>query len=234
MLHRDLKPQNLLIDESRNLKLADFGLARAFGIPLRAYTHEVVTLWYRAPEILMGSKHYSTAVDMWSIGCIFAEMVLKKPLFPGIAPLKDASVQGYFHILGLSLTLYPCYPSNCLLGDSEIDELFRIFRLRGTPNDEIWPGVTTLKDWKPTFPQWHRQPLEQTLPSLCAEGVDLLGQMIEYDPARRISAKRGMSERGFCVCKAVIVGCERKRSRKADRTDLPLYLSLHSFDAPIL
>lgn len=84
VLHRDLKPQNLLIDESRNLKLADFGLARAFGIPLRAYTHEVVTLWYRAPEILMGSKHYSTAVDMWSIGCIFAEMVLKKPLFPGM------------------------------------------------------------------------------------------------------------------------------------------------------
>ncbi|CAO3569471.1 unnamed protein product [Mortierella alpina] len=83
ILHRDLKPQNLLIDESRKLKLADFGLARAFGIPLRCYTHEVVTLWYRAPEILMGSRHYSTAVDMWSIGCIFAEMVLKKPLFPG-------------------------------------------------------------------------------------------------------------------------------------------------------
>ena len=104
MLHRDLKPQNLLIDESRNLKLADFGLARAFGIPLRAYTHEVVTLWYRAPEILMGSKHYSTAVDMWSIGCIFAEMVLKKPLFPGMPPLEVASVQGYFPILCLSLT----------------------------------------------------------------------------------------------------------------------------------
>lgn len=87
ILHRDLKPQNLLIDEMRNLKLADFGLARAFGIPLRSHTHEVVTLWYRAPEILLGSRHYSTAVDIWSIGCIFAEMVLKKPLFPGtVAP----------------------------------------------------------------------------------------------------------------------------------------------------
>jgi serine/threonine protein kinase len=83
ILHRDLKPQNLLIDEHRNLKLADFGLARAFGIPLRTYTHEVITLWYRAPEILMGSRHYSTAVDMWSIGCIFAEMITKRPLFPG-------------------------------------------------------------------------------------------------------------------------------------------------------
>jgi len=55
--------------------LADFGLARAFGIPVRSYTHEVVTLWYRAPEILLGCKMYSTAVDVWSIGCIFVEMV---------------------------------------------------------------------------------------------------------------------------------------------------------------
>jgi serine/threonine protein kinase len=73
----------------------DFGLARAFGIPLRTYTHEVVTLWYRAPEVLLGSRHYSTAIDMWSVGCIFAEMAMRQPLFPG---------------------------------DSEIDEIFRIFR----------------------------------------------------------------------------------------------------------
>ena len=75
MLHRDLKPQNLLIDNKGCIKLADFGLARAFGIPMRAYTHEVITLWYRAPEILLGSKTYDMAVDVWSLGCIFAEMV---------------------------------------------------------------------------------------------------------------------------------------------------------------
>ncbi|XP_067843925.1 cyclin-dependent kinase 2-like isoform X1 [Heptranchias perlo] len=74
VLHRDLKPQNLLINDAGAIKLADFGLARAFGVPVRTYTHEVVTLWYRAPEILMGCKFYSTAVDVWSIGCIFAEM----------------------------------------------------------------------------------------------------------------------------------------------------------------
>lgn len=95
VLHRDLKPQNLLIDKDANLKLADFGLARAFGVPLRTYTHEVVTLWYRAPEILLGGRQYSTGVDMWSVGCIFAEMCTRKPLFPG---------------------------------DSEIDEIFKIFR----------------------------------------------------------------------------------------------------------
>ncbi|CAH2267972.1 jg8420 [Pararge aegeria aegeria] len=75
VLHRDLKPQNLLVDTEGHIKLADFGLARAFGIPVRAYTHEVVTLWYRAPEILLGTKFYSTAVDVWSLACIYAEMV---------------------------------------------------------------------------------------------------------------------------------------------------------------
>ena len=76
ILHRDLKPQNLLIDVQGNIKLADFGLARTFGVPVRTYTHEVVTLWYRSPEILLGCKYYSCAVDIWSIGCIFAEMVI--------------------------------------------------------------------------------------------------------------------------------------------------------------
>jgi len=83
VLHRDLKPQNLLVSKEGVLKLADFGLARAFGIPVKNYTNEVVTLWYRAPDILLGSKNYSTSIDIWSIGCIFVEMLNLKPLFPG-------------------------------------------------------------------------------------------------------------------------------------------------------
>ncbi|WOL10020.1 hypothetical protein Cni_G18774 [Canna indica] len=142
VLHRDLKPQNLLIDRRTNaLKLADFGLARAFGIPVRTFTHEVVTLWYRAPEILLGSRNYSTPVDIWSVGCIFAEMVNQRPLFPG---------------------------------DSEIDELFKIFRVLGTPNEEIWPGVTSLPDFKTTFPKWLPKDLSTVVPNLESAGIDLL------------------------------------------------------------
>ena len=72
-----------MINKEGVLKLADFGLARAFGIPVKNFTHEVVTLWYRAPDILLGSKNYSTSVDVWSVGCIFAEMITKKAIFMG-------------------------------------------------------------------------------------------------------------------------------------------------------
>ena len=74
-MHRDLKPQNLLIDKNGNIKLADFGLARAFGLPVKTYTHEVVTLWYRAPEIILIKKDYDFSVDIWSIGCILFELL---------------------------------------------------------------------------------------------------------------------------------------------------------------
>lgn len=78
VLHRDLKPQNLLLDQQKGiLKIADLGLGRAFTVPLKSYTHEIVTLWYRAPEVLLGSTHYSTGVDMWSVGCIFGSYVSK-------------------------------------------------------------------------------------------------------------------------------------------------------------
>ncbi|AFR97868.1 cyclin-dependent kinase 1 [Cryptococcus neoformans] len=164
ILHRDLKPQNLLINKSGDLKIGDFGLARAFGIPLRTYTHEVVTLWYRAPEVLLGSRHYSTAIDMWSVGCIVAEMATRQPLFPG---------------------------------DSEIDEIFRIFRVLGTPDEDVWPGVRGLPDYKPTFPQWHPVELGDVIKGFEADGIDLIAQTLVYDPAHRISAKRALQHPYF-------------------------------------
>lgn len=164
VLHRDLKPQNLLIDKKGDLKLADFGLARAIGIPVRTYTHEVVTLWYRAPEILLGAKQYSTPVDMWSVGCIFAELVTKRALFPG---------------------------------DSEIDELYRIFRTLGTPSEATWAGVSELPEYNPGFPVWRAQSLKKVVPQLDAAGLDLLAQMLVYRPAARVSARAALRHAWF-------------------------------------
>ncbi|GMN40682.1 hypothetical protein TIFTF001_009907 [Ficus carica] len=164
VLHRDLKPQNLLLDQERGiLKIADLGLGRAFTVPLKSYTHEIVTLWYRAPEVLLGSTHYSTGVDMWSVGCIFAEMVRRQALFPG---------------------------------DSEFQQLLHIFRLLGTPSEKQWPGVSSLRDWH-VYPQWEPQNLARAVPSLGADGVDLLLKMLKYDPAERISAKAALEHPYF-------------------------------------
>lgn len=77
------RPQNLLINERGELKLADFGLARIKSFPTKTYSHEVVTLWYRPPDVLLGSTEYSTPIDIWAVGCIFYEMACGRPLFPG-------------------------------------------------------------------------------------------------------------------------------------------------------
>uniref|UniRef100_A0A673FX69 mitogen-activated protein kinase n=1 Tax=Sinocyclocheilus rhinocerous TaxID=307959 RepID=A0A673FX69_9TELE len=89
ILHRDLKPQNLLISYLGELKLADFGLARSKSIPCQTYSAEVVTLWYRPPDVLMGSTDYSTALDIWGAGCIFIEMLQGSPAFPGVADVFE-------------------------------------------------------------------------------------------------------------------------------------------------
>ncbi|XP_055959123.1 cyclin-dependent kinase 14 isoform X2 [Patella vulgata] len=99
ILHRDLKPQNLLISERGELKLADFGLARAKSIPSRTYSHEVVTLWYRPPDVLLGSTDYSTSLDMWGVGCIFTEMISGLATFPGMKDAYD-QLDKIFKVLG--------------------------------------------------------------------------------------------------------------------------------------
>ncbi|SPQ22885.1 8a495e0f-42cb-487f-89e3-38ac7db9bf17 [Thermothielavioides terrestris] len=98
VLHRDLKPQNLLINSKGQLKLGDFGLARAFGIPVNTFSNEVVTLWYRAPDVLLGSRTYNTSIDIWSAGCIMAEMFSGRPLFPGTT--NEDQIVRIFRIMG--------------------------------------------------------------------------------------------------------------------------------------
>ncbi|KAJ5066846.1 hypothetical protein M0811_03190 [Anaeramoeba ignava] len=170
IIHRDLKPQNLLINSSGVLKLADFGLARSFSIPLRTYTHEILTLWYRAPEILLGSKHYSLPVDVWSAGVILAEMMMNYPLFPG---------------------------------DSEVDQIYKIFQAFGTPNESNWPGVSSLPDYSPVFPSFTPKTLRKIIKERLKDdpidevGLDLVEKMLVYDPKKRISIKQALQHPYF-------------------------------------
>ena len=167
IIHRDLKPQNLLINHQLLLKIADFGLARAFAVPVPAYTHEVVTVWYRPPEILLGAKLYSVPVDLWSIGCVIGEMATGAPLFAG---------------------------------DSEIDTIFKIFQKLGTPSEQVWPGVGELPEYKASFPNWLPRgwaQIRNTKQQVGTDGIDLLENLMCYDPRRRLSARRALQHTYF-------------------------------------
>lgn len=155
VMHRDLKPQNILVAKDGSLKIADFGLARRFTPNARPLTVEVITRWYRAPEILLGSNIYSCAVDLWSAACIIVEMANKRAF---------------------------------LTGDSEIDQLHCIFRVFGTPTEQIWPGLSALPYWRNSFPQWERRNLALVAPTLGPDGADLLEQLFVYDPLGRTTA----------------------------------------------
>ncbi|KAJ8758936.1 hypothetical protein K2173_002715 [Erythroxylum novogranatense] len=163
VLHRDLKTSNLLLNNRGELKICDFGLARQYGSPLKPYTHLVVTLWYRAPELLLGAKQYSTAIDMWSLGCIMAELLSKEPLFNG--KLNLINLTRY----NLLRKKFPAtsFTGSPVLSDSGFDLLNKL--LTYDPEKRItaeaalnheWFREVPLpksKDFMPTFPAQHAQ-----------------------------------------------------------------------------
>jgi len=147
-----------------DLKIADFGLARAFGIPIKTLTHEIETLWYRAPEVLLGQKQYSLGVDIWAVGCIFAELIEKKALFTG---------------------------------DSEIDQIFKIFQFHGTPTPKEWENIQKLPDFKPTFPKFKAVDPKAYFKNFDSVSLDLLMRLICLDPIKRISMKEALKHPYF-------------------------------------
>eukprot|EP00299_Pterocystis_sp_00344_P012501 c6008_g1_i2.p1 GENE.c6008_g1_i2~~c6008_g1_i2.p1 ORF type:complete len:381 (+),score=75.10 c6008_g1_i2:480-1622(+) len=171
ILHRDLKTSNLLFDNKGTLKVCDFGLARKYGNPVRHYTPVVVTLWYRSPELLLGLGPYSTAVDMWSVGCIFAELILKKPLWPGKGELEQLDM--IFKTLGSPTDdIWPRFK------ESREKANFRYYppgRLREKLLATSYTGGCYLSDL----------------------GLDLLQKMFCYDPENRISAKEALQHPYF-------------------------------------
>lgn len=165
IIHRDLKPQNLLItqDAPPILKIADFGLARAFTLPIPKYTHEVVTVWYRAPEILLGQAEYALPVDIWSTGCILGEMACGAALFMG-----DCEIDTIFKIFQK-------------LGTPTFQEWVGLENLKDFKPD-------TFPKWKKK--PWTQ--IRELGSLIGMDGCDLIEMLMLYDPRLRLSAKHAL------------------------------------------
>ncbi|KIW14771.1 hypothetical protein PV08_07556 [Exophiala spinifera] len=173
IMHRDLKTSNLLLNNRGEIKLADFGMARYAGHPRpQRLTQLVVTLWYRAPELLLGAEEYDFEIDIWSVGCIFAEFLTREPLFQG---------------------------------NTEVDQLSRIFALLGTPTNETWPGFRSLPNAKALHPILSKSSSSSSssslsvskFPYLTNSGLRLLASMLSMDPSGRPSATEILSHPYF-------------------------------------
>lgn len=162
--HRDLKPENILCSGPDVIKIADFGLAREIR-SRPPYTDYVSTRWYRAPEVLLHSTRYSSAIDLWAVGCIMAELYTFRPLFPG---------------------------------SSEVDQLFKICSVLGTPDKNDWAeGYRLASVIQFQFPECPKVPLETLITRATSEGHQLMIDMLLWDPDKRPSAQQSLKYQFF-------------------------------------
>ncbi|KAF9269016.1 Pkinase-domain-containing protein [Marasmius fiardii PR-910] len=166
VIHRDLKPGNLLVNADCELKICDFGLSRGFESKNDEYathhlTEYVATRWYRAPEIMLAFRGYNTAIDVWSVGCIFAELLTGKPLFKG----KDY-----------------------------VDQLNKILNVLGTPDDDVIKKIGSEKAqaYVRSLPLKKKIPFKKFIPQGDPQALDLLEKMLSFDPDERITVPRAL------------------------------------------
>lgn len=173
VIHRDLKTSNILYNNKGDLKICDFGLARQYGSPLRPYTHMVVTLWYRAPELLLGVKEYSTAIDMWSVGCIMGELILNAPLLSGKSEMEQ--IHKIFSLVG-----------------SPTDQNWP--KHRDLPNLQRFKFPATAPNLESKFPV---RRFDFDGRTLSEAGFELLSSLLTLDPEKRATAAEALEHRWF-------------------------------------
>jgi mitogen-activated protein kinase 1/3 len=179
VLHRDLKPSNLLLNANCDLKVCDFGLARSAASTddnSGFMTEYVATRWYRAPEIMLTFKEYTKAIDVWSVGCILAEMLSGKPLFPG----KDCK----FRTDRSRIRLIP----------SDHHQLTLILDVLGTPTMEDYYGIKSrrAREYIRSLPFKKKIPLKALFPKTSELALDLLEKLLAFNPVKRITVEEAL------------------------------------------
>ena len=195
ILHRDIKPENILLNREGYLKICDFGLARHFDIPIRQYSTNVVSQWYRAPELLLGAPLYGLPIDVWSAGCTIAEMCKGLPLFEGDSDVDQ--LHKIFKVLGTPLQ------GQCKLMNNteyEIDDETKqpknvSFKMNFlNRNDENEYKIISSEV---SFPIYQKKDLTKEIQTDNLELIDLIQKMLIFDPDKRITIQEAMKHPFF-------------------------------------